>query len=159
MTDLSPGMMSMVTGASHAAGLAPDMAYEAFLNWGFTGLSYITQPSEDPLVFWPPFEPLVYNFSGTPSEIYEEEVVQEGLKANKRLFFRSFPLLFLSTNPIYFSVVVVDITTWKNQEVRNRDELLKNGFIIIPGILLFYFIFIYFFFLFFFFFLVFPLLF
>ena len=87
MTELSPGMMAMVTGVSHAGALAPGLAYDTFLSWGFTGVSYLAQPSEDPVVFWPPVEPFVYNFTGTPSEVYEKEVVREGLKANKRLYF------------------------------------------------------------------------
>ena len=123
ISDVNPGQLSSDLGLSIAGGLHPgidkeggerehffffpfifhiffltlfvELNYEALAVWGLDGYSWITQPSNDPLVFYPPYIEFAYNYTEAPIDAYIDAGFSE-TKSNIGLFF---PLFFP-----YFSI-------------------------------------------------------
>ena len=77
------------------------LQYEGYLDWGFFGWSWLTQPSTDPLAFYPPTFEFAYSFAKDPLEVYKEVGTTE-TKSNISMFFCFFfPFFFVNIIPIW----------------------------------------------------------
>ena len=122
--------------------LPPDLNFEGSANWGHDGYSWLSAPRTDPLVFWPPYDENVFNFSGDPLEIYKDAGLSE-VKDNLGLFhflsffffrinLKIFPiflcyLLHLTTSLLL--VVMADLLVRKNTFLRSKETMLEGGMI------------------------------
>ena len=90
--------------------LPPDLNFEGSANWGHDGYSWLSAPRTDPLVFWPPYDENVFNFSGDPLEIYKDAGLSE-VKDNLGLFhFLSFFFFRINLKYSLFSFVIFSIS-------------------------------------------------
>ena len=93
ITDVSPSMLTTYYGRNQAAMVEkgsffikdylstlhrysrfihPDLTFTTLNDWDNFGWSWVTQPTTDPLVFYPPYGDYSYNFTQDPLEAYLE---------------------------------------------------------------------------------------
>ena len=105
-------------------------------------MSWLTQSSTSPLVFWPPFVPHIFNFSMLNNTNLPQDMVDGGFaewKDNMGFLFLPFFVLFLG--PILISlllVVVIDYTVRRGEKLRSLPHLLENGYMVISGFFSFF---------------------
>ena len=79
------------------------LTYEGTLEWNDKGWSWLTQPSEDPLVFYPPDGSSGYAYTENPLDVYNRQFNLSEPKSNFGELFFIFPFFSLpKLNLIFF---------------------------------------------------------